>query len=296
MFSKSKAFFSSLGVLIVLVSAFFWLAVTLGFASLENFIFEITNSKLFGYYIPEIIGFSYSDSETSKMMGIKLAFTAAALTTACMFIYLSFLDQFKKQTQVFFQYIQWFVLLVALFVLSRVVYDDNPMTGSDKLEFFVFISFCILILLSLWAFKNGGKTHKIKDSTVFTEDVSKKVLEGDKELNTSQIEDSKEVSSANDLSETIDNNQSIEDLDLEKKDDNTDTDENSIVQEDESDLLNDIDFNEKDTNDELADIGPSTKVLPPPSEELPPELMKLRGATDDSEDENISDEDEKEKV
>ena len=85
-------------------------------------------------------------------------------------------------------------------------------------------------------------------------------------------------------------------MDLEKKDDNTDTDENSIVQEDESDLLNDIDFNEKDTNDELADIGPSTKVLPPPSEELPPELMKLRGATDDSEDENISDEDEKEKV
>ena len=55
----------------MLVSAFFWLAVTLGFASLENFIFEITNSKLFGYYIPEIIGFSYSDSETSKMMGIK---------------------------------------------------------------------------------------------------------------------------------------------------------------------------------------------------------------------------------
>ena len=142
---------------------------------------------------------------------------------------------------------------------------------------------------------NGGKTHKIKDSTVFTEDVSKKVLEGDKELNTSQIEDSKEVSSANDLSETTDNNQSIEDLDLEKKDD-TDTDENSIVQEDESDLLNNIDFNEKDTNDELADIGPSTKVLPPPSEELPPELMKLRGATDDSEDENISNEDEKEKA
>ena len=147
------------------------------------------------------------------------------------------------------------------------------MTGSDKLEFFVFISLCILILLSLWAFKNGGTNNKIKDSTVFTENVSKKVLEGDKELNTSQIED----------------------LDLEKKDD-TDTDENSIVQEDESDLLTDIDFNEKDTNDELADIGPSTKVLPPPSEELPPELMKLRGATDDSEDENISDEDEKEKV
>ena len=39
----------------------------------------------------------------------------------------------------------------------------------------------------------------------------------------------------------------------------TDTDENSIVQEESSDLLNDIDFNEKDTNDELADIGPSTR-------------------------------------
>ena len=85
------------------------------------------------------------------------------------------------------------------------------MTGSDKLEFFVFICFCILILLSLWAFKNGTKPIKLTNSTVFTEnDLASKVLEGDQELNTSQIEDSKEVSSANDLSETTDNNQSID--------------------------------------------------------------------------------------
>jgi hypothetical protein len=103
-----------------------------------------------------------------------------------------------------------------------------------------------------------------------------------------EIDDQDEASSTS--VDAADDKESL-DVDQNKNpEENTDNSE-GLSDDEEVELSNDIDFNEKDSGDELADVGPSTQLLPPPSSaDLPADLMKLREEKSDESIEEKSDE------
>ena len=289
MFSKSKAFFSSLGILALLLMGYFWLATAaLGFSALENFAIILTNSKFFGYYIPEMIGFERYDPTEVQVMGVKLAVTALTFILSIILIYTSFLESLKDQIRFLNNSLGWLILALALLVTSVVVYDDHAMINSDKLQLFVFIACCMIIVPFLFSLGKERKSIKSGVSPLnsvqndLKTDGSKSAL-SDLETNDGQkgVEESgDEIDDQDETSSTsIDAVDDKESLDVEQDknpEENTDNSE-GLSDDEEVNLSNDIDFNEKDSGDELADVGPSTKLLPPPSSaDLPADLMKLR--------------------
>lgn len=302
MFSKSKALFSSLGILALLLMGYFWLATTaLGFSALENFAIILSNTRFFGYYIPEIIGFERYDSTGVQVMGVKLAITALTFIFSILLIYTSFLESLKDQIRFLNNSLGWVILAIALLVTSVVVYDDHPMINSDKLQLFVFIACCMIIVPLLFSLGKIRKSTKKSDSSLNVVQNHLKAEESKSELSDLETSDGKAIEEQSEdeiddhdeaLSTSADAEDAKESLPVgqEKNPDENKDNSEDFSDEEEADSSNDVDFNEKDSGDQLADVGPSTKMLPPPSSaDLPADLMKLREESDDSAEEKPND-------
>lgn len=295
MFSKSKALFSSLGILALLLLGYFWLATAaLGFSALENFAIILSNTKFFGYYITEIIGFERYASTGVQVMGVKLAITALTFILSIILIYTSFIESLKDQIRFLNNSLGWLILAIALLVTSVVVYDDHPMINSDKLQLFVFIASCMIVVPLLFSLGKKRKSTKSSDSSLNVVQNHLKAEESKSELSDLETSDAKvseeeseeEIDDHDEARRAIANAEDAKEslpVDQVKNPDESKDNSEDFSDDEGADSLNDDDFDEKNSGDELADVGPSTKMLPPPSSaDLPADLMKLREESDNS--------------
>ena len=337
MFSKSRAFFLSSAVVIFLTTGFFWLSLLLGFTSLENFVVNLTQTKLFGYYIPEIFGSVKSDLLSSQALRLKILCTLSSLLFCGILIYISFLDGFSKMIKAFSKMTGWILLAIVCYIFFVIENDDHIMNDSDKLELFLFTAFSIVTGPLLISYSNKKPRVKKPIKQTLPKAKTPEIVpkeEGDGETGTESTDESPEKSdnettddkSADDSAGLNDGSEnslqggaqpSTEDSAkiTEESESNTEkpeadssnlskTEDTLSIKEsedslsldgvanenlgetlpaDEAEEPVDIEFNEKQSADELIDEGPSDGLLPPPTEDLPEELLKLRNEAQDSE-------------
>ena len=75
MFSKSRAFFFSTAVVFILLLIFFWVSTSLGLTTLEKFAFDLTQTSLFGYKIPQLFGAGLEGNQVEQVNLLKIVFT-----------------------------------------------------------------------------------------------------------------------------------------------------------------------------------------------------------------------------
>ena len=79
MFSKSRAFFFSTAVVFILLLIFFWVSTSLGLTTLEKFAFDLTQTSLFGYKIPQLFGAGLEGNQVEQVNLLKIVFTILIL-------------------------------------------------------------------------------------------------------------------------------------------------------------------------------------------------------------------------
>ena len=83
--SISRAFFFSLGTVMFLVLALFWVGLAFDFSALENFLVNLCYSHFVGFTIPQLLGSGSVDSIVEQVFRLKI------ICTICVVLYGIFL-------------------------------------------------------------------------------------------------------------------------------------------------------------------------------------------------------------
>ena len=268
MFSKSRAFFFSTAVVFILLLIFFWVSTSLGLTTLEKFAFDLTQTSLFGYKIPQLFGAGLEGNQVEQVNLLKIVFTILILLFCFLFVLVGLRDTFNKQWKLLSSSLGWFILISLIALLYGISVDDHVMIKSEKIELFSVCSFAVIsgIFLILFA----------KDRPIPPELPRVKTKRSYSKQNEST--DGEELEAENDLAPPPLVEGSLnEDFSAEEK------------AEAEDPLSAELTVEE----DPLAAETPSRKTLAPPEpEEVSDDILKLReelASQEDESNENSSD-------
>ena len=80
-----------------MVIPFFWGSVAYNFTALENFIVKITQTKLVGYPIPELLGMNQETDLSVKVLYLERILSVVTFLYGAFFIGISFIPNGKKR-------------------------------------------------------------------------------------------------------------------------------------------------------------------------------------------------------
>ena len=113
MFSLTRVFFLSFGILSVMLIPFFWWAIKYDYIALENFIIHLSMSELVGYPIPELLGASKEQTLPQRISLLENLFGIVLFCYGIFFISISFFSQMPSVGNGFFSVgIPSFIVLV----------------------------------------------------------------------------------------------------------------------------------------------------------------------------------------
>ena len=145
MFSKSRAFFFSTAVVFILLLIFFWVSTSLGLTTLEKFAFDLTQTSLFGYKIPQLFGAGLEGNQVEQVNLLKIVFTILIILFCSLLVLVGSRDTFNKQWKLLSSSLGWFTLISLVALLYGISVDDHVMIKSEKIELF---SVCSLAVIS----------------------------------------------------------------------------------------------------------------------------------------------------
>ena len=160
MYSLTRVFFLSFGIICLMLILFFLWAIHYDYVALENFIVRLSLSELVGYPIPELLGSQETETMPEKISRMENIFVATLSFYGCFFIGLSFLKVDGKRWKLLFLSIGIPLFLLLLGFWIKFNNDDHIVGVVEKEQLFQF-SFT-LILGSTICIYLGLKKPKVK--------------------------------------------------------------------------------------------------------------------------------------
>ena len=254
MFSKSRAVFNSTGIVILLVLVFFWISPLIGFATLENFLYEAAQTNFFGYGFAEVLGASFNDSPEAQALRLKIILSFVLIILGLLLFLIGSFGKLGSQIRILCSVVGWATFFTIIFIIFNIIHEDHVMNKSHRLELFIFGTIAVFVGVALAYFLKGddlvnsSNSNVLKTEKNFTENElkgSKNDAQLPQEKNLSDTDDSdggKKMSEAQDIS----------------------SEEKAVEGEDkESDVNPEKDPVEKEAEDEkLVD-----ELIPPPSQD-----------------------------
>ena len=160
MFSLTRVFFLSFGILSVMLIPFFWWAIKYDYIALENFIIHLSMSELVGYPIPELLGASKEQTLPQRISLLENLFGIVLFCYGIFFISISFFQSDAKRWKWVFLSVGIPSFIVLVLFWLKFNQDDHIVGGFEKRQLFEF-TFSLIIVTSICTFF-GLKKPRVK--------------------------------------------------------------------------------------------------------------------------------------
>ena len=160
MYSLTRVFFLSFGIICLLLIPFFFWAIHYDYVALENFIVRLSLSELVGYPIPELFGSKETITMPEKISRMENIFVATLSFYGCLLIGLSFLKVDGKRWKFLFLSIGVPLFLILLGFWIKFNNDEHIVGVLEKEQLFQF-SFSLILGSSIFLYL-GLKKDKVK--------------------------------------------------------------------------------------------------------------------------------------
>ena len=261
--SISRAFFFSLGTVMFLVLALFWVGLAFDFSALENFLVNLCYSHFVGFTIPQLLGSGSVDSIVEQVFRLKIICTVCVVLYGIFLFYVGTLKSKKLKLE----FLYFSVIVPVTFFLSylwlKLIREDHILSKVEKVELsqftiFSLITTVVLVLLNLRKEKTFSSS-KVSSQIPSTDDLKKDLQES------FLIDGTKDTT-----------------IEQGKTDGSKDQEKHSAKEPIENELV------KEDVEENVATETDDDELPPPPVDELPAELADLKDdkGMDDTESEN----------
>ena len=141
--SISRAFFFSLGTVMFLVLALFWVGLAFDFSALENFLVNLCYSLFVGFTIPQLLGSGSVDSIVEQVFRLKIICTICVVLYGIFLFYVGTLKTKKLKLE----FLYFSVIVPVTFFLSylwlKLIREDHILSKVEKVELSQFTIFSL---------------------------------------------------------------------------------------------------------------------------------------------------------
>jgi len=159
-YSLTRVFFLSFGIICLMLIPFFLWAIHYDYVALENFIVRLSLSELVGYPMPELFGSQETETMPEKISRMENIFVATLSFYGCLLVGLSFLKEDGKRWKFLFLSIGIPFFLILLGFWIKFNNDEHIVGFVEKEQLFRFS--LILIVGSTICIYFGLKKPKVK--------------------------------------------------------------------------------------------------------------------------------------
>ena len=168
MFNLSRVVSLSLGIIFLMILPLFLGFIHFDYIALENFIFRLSESKLIGYSVPELLGSKSADTIQQKIKRLEDVFVGILAFYGCILIFISFLNSSTARSKIIYFSVGGPILFIFYGFWFKFINDDHIISGYEKKQLFqftlvsmFFLGACFYFGLKKKPVKKKKNAHKI---------------------------------------------------------------------------------------------------------------------------------------
>jgi len=138
------------------------------YIALENFIFQLSESKFIGYSVPELLGSKSSDTIQQKIKRLEAVFVGILAFYGCILIFISFLNSSTARSKIIYFSVGGPILFIFYGFWFNFINDDHIISGYEKKQLFqftlismFFLGVCLYFGLKKKPVKRKKNAHKM---------------------------------------------------------------------------------------------------------------------------------------